>query len=590
MRRQTRALRRRARSVTRYFVWPAHLVEHSAMLRPDCLSRSFFATSAAWLVLLALTASPAASAAPKTVCTVTINSSDEKDAFQRHLPRGEYQFVELVQRGQPDWLELARRRGISCDALIISGHFDDGTEFYTDRFTDREFLTVHEMQQAACSAAGNGLFSQLKEVYLFGCNTLKSDPRYAASAEVGRSLRRSGHTQADADRLSAMLSERYGQSNRDRLRHVFKDVPVLYGFSSKAPLGRSAGPLLERYFQTAPAGEVASGRPSATLLKLFGPSSMIAVSGLTDADPHAGFRRDMCTLADDRPSVARKIGFMHEMLQRDVTDVRMFLDHLERYAASIGPLQRSVPEVAAALAAIERDQPARDRYLAFARDADDASVNTRMMALARTLGWLSLAQEQAELVRVLADRMARGSLGKNEVDLACESPHGRQPALARQLLATGTPRTSQVAHAAVLACLGDAEAHQRSVRALTSAQAEDLAIAQAYLRRRPLADVEELRAVTAGIAGMTAASAQVRALESLARQRLADAQSLQLIAGLFPKARSLDVQRAIAGLLIRADTQLLARAELARTLRQHRLKSPDGTDVIDILIRLLQST
>ena len=48
--------------------------------------------------------------------------------------------------------------------------------------------------------------------------------------------------------------------------------------------------------------------------------------------------------------------------------------------------------------------------------------------------------------------------------------------------------------------------------------------------------------------------------------------------------------RAIAGILIRSDTQMLARAELARSLRQHRLKSPDGNDVIDMLIRMLQST
>ena len=84
-----------------------------------------------------------ASAEPKTVCTVTINSSDEKDVLQRRLPRDEYRFVELVQRGRPDWLESARRRGVRCDALVISGHFDDGTEFYTDRFDDRENLTVH---------------------------------------------------------------------------------------------------------------------------------------------------------------------------------------------------------------------------------------------------------------------------------------------------------------------------------------------------------------------------------------------------------------------------------------------------------------
>lgn len=552
--------------------------------------RSFLRTAASLLACLTAAWPLAAGAAPKTVCTVTINSPDEKDAFQRHLPRDQYRFVELVQRGQRDWLASARRSGVSCDALIISGHFDDGTEFYTDRFDDREFLTVHEMQQASCSASDNGLFSQLKEVYLFGCNTLKSTPRYVASAEVARSLVRSGRTQADAERVSALLSERYGQSNRDRLRHVFKDVPVVYGFSSKAPLGRTAGPLLERYFQTAPAGEVASGRASPTLLNLFGPSSMIAVAGLTDADPHAGFRRDMCGFADERPSDAQKLAFLHQVLQRDMTDVRMFLDHLERYAASVGPAQRAVPEVAAALAAIEGDLRTRERYLEFARDADEAAVHTRMMALARTLGWLSPAQEQAEFVRMIADRMARGSVGKNEVDLVCATRQQGDAGLARQVLATGAVRPGHVAHSAVLACLGGAEGHERTVRALTSSQDDDVAIAQAYLRHRPLADVGELRAVTSGIGRMTAAAAQVRALEALARQRLADPQSLQEIARLFPLARSLEVQRAIAGILIRSDYKLLSPSDLARALRQHRLKSPDGNDVIDLLIRLLQST
>ncbi len=558
-------------------------------IRPP-LPRSLLRASAALLVCLATAGSHAAGAAQKTVCTVTINSSDERDVFQRHLPRDQYRFVELVQRGQPDWLASARRRGVSCDALIISGHFDDGTEFYTDRFDDREFLTVHEMQHESCSAAGNGLFSQLKEVYLFGCNTLKSDPRHVASAEVARSLVRSGHSQADAERVSALLSERYGQSNRDRLRHVFKDVPVIYGFSSKAPLGRTAGPLLERYFQTAPAGEVASGRASPTLLKLFGPSSMIAVAGLTDADPHAGFRGDMCALADDQPPRAQKFAFMHKVLQRDVTEVRMFLDHLERYAASIGPVQRLVPDVAAALGAIKGDQSARDRFLEFARDADQASVQARMMALARSLGWLTPAQEQAEFVRMIVDRMARGSLGPTEVDLVCSTPQGSETGVARHVLGTGAARPANVAHSAVLACLGSPEAHERTVRALTSSRDDEAAVAQVYLRHRPLADVGELRAVTSGIARMSAAAAQVRALETLAKQRLADPQSLQEIARLFPLARSLEVQRAIAGILIRSDTKMLERGDLARSLRQTRLKSPDGSDVIDVLIRLLQTT
>lgn len=560
------------------------------MVRRTLLPRVLFGTSAALLACLAAAWPGKAIAAPKTVCTVTINSSDEKESFQRHLPPGDYQFVELVQRGRPDWLASARRRGVSCDVLVISGHFDDGTEFYTDRHDDREFLTVHEMQHESCSASGNGLFSKLKEVYLFGCNTLKSEPRHVAEGEIRRSLVRSGHTQADAERVAALLSARYGQSNRDRLRHVFKDVPVLYGFSSKAPLGRTAGPLMERYFQTAPAGEVGSGRPSPTLLKLFGPSSMIAVAGLTDADPHAAFRRDMCGFADDRPSDAQKVAFMHEVLQRDVTEVRMFLDHLERYTASLVPARRALPDVAAALAAIERDRSARDRYLEFARDADESTVQARMMSLARNLGWLTPAQEQAEFLRMVADRMARGTLGKTEVDLVCTTHQEREPDLARQVMATGAVRSGDVAHSAVLACLGSPQAHEQTVHALTSSRDEDVATAQVYLRHRALADIGELRAVASGIARMTAPAAQVRALETLAKQRLADPQSLQEIARLFPLARSLDVQRAIAGILIRSDTKMLARADLARSLRQHRLKSPDGTDVIDMLIRVLQST
>src|SRR5437016_3302542 len=75
----------------------------------------------------ALVAAPAAAAAGKeTVCTITVNSSNEKQAFERYLPKSRFEFVELVERGRPDWLESARRKGIRCDILVISGHYDGG--------------------------------------------------------------------------------------------------------------------------------------------------------------------------------------------------------------------------------------------------------------------------------------------------------------------------------------------------------------------------------------------------------------------------------------------------------------------------------
>lgn len=540
------------------------------------------------LAIFAALLAVAAVAAPKTVCTVTINSADEREVFKRSLPPGDYRFVELVQHGQPDWFAQACRQQVRCDALIISGHFDDGTEFYTDRHEDREALPVTELQQASCSASCNNLFAQLKEVYLFGCNTLKSDPRNVAGGEALRSLARAGKSPAEAQRIAAQWSERYGESNRERLRHIFSHVPVLYGFASKAPLGRYAGPLLERYFQSAPAGEVAGGRVSQAMLQLFGPSSMIAVPGLADADAHAAFRGDMCALADDAPGAAQKLAFVRQVLQRDPAEVRLFLDHLERFMATLDPAQRREPAVAAALAAIERDQEARDRYLVFLRDADEAPVQARMIALAGRFGWLTPEQEQAEFAGLMSSRMAKGTFGKHEVDLVCASPHAGDAGLKLRLRGAVDARRDPLAHAAAMACLGDGDAHERTLRALTSPREDEVEVAQIYLRHRPLAQADEVRALTAGIARMTAAAAQVRALETLAKQRLTDPQSVQEIARLFTQARSLQVQRAIANILIRADTTALVRTDLARSLRQHRMKSPDGQDVIDLLIRLLQ--
>src|SRR5206468_11893247 len=96
----------------------------------------------------------------KTVCTITVNSPDEKELFKRRLPAGDYQFVELVERGRADWLASACRQGIRCDVLLISGHFDGGTEFYSDRLDAQESLPVEELQRASCSDSCPGVFAQ----------------------------------------------------------------------------------------------------------------------------------------------------------------------------------------------------------------------------------------------------------------------------------------------------------------------------------------------------------------------------------------------------------------------------------------------
>jgi hypothetical protein len=146
-----------------------------------------------------------------------------------------------------------------------------------------------------------------------------------------------------------------------------------------------------------------------------------------------------------------------------------------------------------------------------------------------------------------------------------------------------------VTNAAVLACVGSPEGRARVLQALTDGDDGEVQIAEVYLGHRPITDVGELRVVANGITRMTGSPAQVRALETLARHRLSDPQSLDELTRLFPVSRSVDVQRAIAAVFIRADLQQLRKPEMVRVLSQNRLKSPAGDDIIDILIRRLQT-
>ncbi len=548
------------------------------------LSKVLLATT----LLSAFASTAIAQAEKKTVCTITVNSSDEKEAFARTLPPDKFQFVELVERGRADWLESACRQRIRCDVLVVSGHYDGGNEFFSDQLDKREFLPVDELERTSCSGSCDGLFSQLKEVYLFGCNTLDAGANKSSSAEIGRSLIRSGHSRADAERLARALGMRHGESSRDRMRQVFKDVPAIYGFSSVAPLGATAAPILERHLKSGGVNEVATGRTSNRLLGAFATQSMVAVSGISRADPMAAHRQDICKFHDERLTSAQKIDFIHEILGRETAEVRMFLDRIERHAAVLPEPERQAPAVAQAFGRIATDTAARQRYLAFARDADQVSVRARMLDLAQTFGWLTSEEKWAEMVRMFSDQLGRETLTAADVDQVCAlNAHQEFNEALLELLPLDAGRQG-VPQAAMLACLGHVESHTRTVQALTSPSDIEVGFAQVYLRHRPIQDARELRAITASVARMNGTATKVRALQSLAHLRLSDRASLDALARMYPEAETPGVQTAIAGVFIRADHTALAKPELVRTLREHRLKSGAGHDMIDVLIRRLE--
>jgi hypothetical protein len=541
------------------------------------------------LLAAALLGCGLAQAGKSTVCTITVNSADEREAFRRNLPTDQYDFVELVERGRPDWLASSCRKGIRCDVLVISGHFA-GTEFYSSRPDTSESLPVDEMERVPCSDSCPGLFSQLKEVYLFGCDSLKPEPVRSAMPEVIRGLVKSGQSPTEAERLARALSEFHGESARDRMRRIFPGVPVIYGFSALAPYGRVAGPMLDGYFRSLPADEIGSGRVSTKLLKLFGPSSMVAAIGMGGAGPEAAYRAEACRFYDDRLPTAAKIAAMHRMLGGEMTQVRMTFDRIEKFFASLGEGDRQEESIAQAVGDLSADRAARESYLAIERETQDPAIRTRMIALARNVGWLSAAGERVEQAHMIGDVLANAPIGFGEVELICELNKDRSLDTALQHVSAAPGASDRASQAAALACLGSAEGRARVLRALTGPDERDVQVAQSYLRHRPITDAGELRMAALGIAQMKDSGAQVRALDTLARLHIVDREILDELARLFARTTSLAVQRAIAEIFLRSDAPDPAPQELIGVLRQHRLQSPDGDDLIDTLIRRYQAS
>jgi hypothetical protein len=108
-----------------------------------------------------------------------------------------------------------------------------------------------------------------------------------------------------------------------------------------------------------------------------------------------------------------------------------------------------------------------------------------------------------------------------------------------------------------------------------------------YLHHHPIASADEFRALADAIARMDRPESQAWALEALMHHAASDPDGLASLARLFASTRSGDVQRAVAGVLVRADIPRGRAPALVEMLKAHRIGSSAGHDVIDVLLRRL---
>jgi hypothetical protein len=344
--------------------------------------------------------------------------------------------------------------------------------------------------------------------------------------------------------------------------------------------------MLARYFESGGADEVGSVRPSESLLKLFGPASMAAASGLDEGDANADFRGQVCRYYDDRLTPGERLAAIHADMGADSALLRMSFDRIERFLETLPEGQRADPSFVLELAALTRDRQARNRYLDVARDTEDAALRVRMITLARSVGWLTAPQQRAELGRMIRDVLDSGAAGYGEVDLPCALNKDRSLDAQLRLVTSGGPAQGTVVREAARACLGSAQARARVLKALASPDEREVRVAQAYLRHHPIVDDAELRGVALAVARMRASGAQVRALEALARERIGDREVLDELRGLYTRAASADVQRAIAEIFIRSGDRSFGTPEFVAFLRRYRLPE-SANDLVDALIAQL---
>lgn len=206
----------------------------------------------------------------KVICAMTLNSSDEKREFEKHLPDDQFDLVELVpesahpgaainpsqldeeNRDHGYWFastcDDARRKNLQCDALIISGHY--GGTFWG---SSGKNLDLEVLESDSCSNSCAGILSHPSAVYLFGCNLLADKTKdHRSPEEYLRVLVDDGVPRERAERV---VEARYGpteDSNSDRTRRIFSNSVRLFGFNTTSPQGPQMRAYLERYFRESP--------------------------------------------------------------------------------------------------------------------------------------------------------------------------------------------------------------------------------------------------------------------------------------------------------------------------------------------------
>ncbi len=242
--------------------------------------------------------------AKKTVCSVTVNSDDEMKLFRKNYDAREYDFVELLPQREADrfivrdgrWLQRACQAQVKCDILVLSGHFAEA--FIGESGFE---VSAQDLRESACAEGCHEFFASVKEVYLFGCNTLASKKPDARSIDqYVKILTEDGVNPHKAQRVAARRYTNYANDYFTEMRALFFNAENIFGYPSVGPTGKNVAPTLNRYLQS----RIQTSSKFEEIFKTtLGRTGMVKTTGLG---------RDLC---EGRDSVLQNLKSYQEVRQ-----------------------------------------------------------------------------------------------------------------------------------------------------------------------------------------------------------------------------------------------------------------------------------
>ena len=283
------------------------------------------------------------------VCSITINSSSEIETFKEFLSPTDFDFIELLpstinekQDHSSHWFNTACKKDYRCDILVISGHFG-GTFFGESGYA----LPTELLEEKSCQNNCKGILSNVKEIFLFGCNTLADKTKDTRTyTEYLKILLDDGMARETAERVVAARYSPLETPFYDRMNFIFSGSNTIYGFDQLSPLGKHIRQPLKKYFQSINQqfGSYANylraekhKRPRNTELFQHLPNPIFTLNqahiSLSNENPkRKQFFNDKCLLYDDTKDFHQRIQALQNVFKSRQSGSAFFaIDHFLNY-------------------------------------------------------------------------------------------------------------------------------------------------------------------------------------------------------------------------------------------------------------------